>query len=138
MTFPRHIPHRGYAVIGLIAAVTMLLGGCSGSATTTPTFGTFDFTPSATLPISDDGALMLTDITTGSDLPVGSIMVVTNVGTNPHRIVGTVDGAQMFDTGVMQSGNSTTVVISATGTVELRDVPTSRDLKITVIEATPN
>jgi hypothetical protein len=120
------------AVAGLVAAAMLPLAACSGDAARTPTVASVDFTPKAELHVPDSGDLTFIFGSPQSDLPSGSVLVVVNDGQDDHRIVGTVDTTQVFDTGLMHPGDSTTVVITKDGDLTVRDVPTGRDGHLTV------
>ena len=50
-------------------------------------------------------------------MPDRSTVVVKNLATGIHRVTGTVKDDQVFDTGQMARGNTTTVVLSTPGVV---------------------
>ena len=114
------------------------MAACSGHAAQTPTVTSVDFTPDAELRVTDSGPLSFqlnateTSIPGGTFTKAGSVLLVTNDGRDDHRIVGTLDDEQVFDTGTMQPGNTTTIVIGSDGELVVRDLPTGRDAHLTV------
>jgi hypothetical protein len=98
----------------------------------TPTVASVDFTPKATLEVTDSGPLTVDIVGGGSDLGSGSVLLVTNSGTSDHRLVGTIDTTQVFDTGTLEHGNETTVVIVPAGELKIADLTTDRDVTVQV------
>jgi hypothetical protein len=112
----------------------LLFSGC-GDRDPEPTVASVDFTPRAVVTV-DESALRIegTDAATapidGDDpvLTAGTVVEIRNVGTDAHRIVaGTV-----IDTGVMEPGDATTVVLANEGDLEVRDLDSGRTLTLTV------
>jgi hypothetical protein len=93
-----------------------------------------DFAPKATIEVTDTGALTVDvkDETAGGTLESGSVLLVTNTGQSDHRLVGTTDSTQVFDTGTLEPGNETTVVVVTDGDMKIADLSTDREVTITV------
>jgi plastocyanin len=86
-----------------------------------------DFTSKATIVIDDAG--IRPDITT---VRVGDAVTVTNRGTKDHGLT-----SKTVDTGTLQPGESTTVFLTATGTIDLRDrADSSHEARIEVAPTT--
>jgi hypothetical protein len=86
-----------------------------------PKLPTVDFTPAAVIEAGPSG-LGCTSTSARDDrlctVRTGSVVEVANAGPGERRI----RGGEVFDTGVMQPGGTTTVVLTEVGTIEVRDV----------------
>jgi len=125
------LPAVGATVLAL--AMLLALTACSGDAPRTPTVASVNFDPTVELRVTDAEDLTLTFPTTSTDVSVGSVLLITNDGRDDHRITGTVGTTPVFDTGTMQPGNTTTIVISKDGDLVIRDMPTGRDVHLAVV-----
>jgi plastocyanin len=97
----------------LVCAVLALVTGCaSGPDVPGPNDGSsIDFTIKATITVNEDGI----------DPPVTSIhtgdaITVKNTGSKDHNVT-----SDSIETGTLHPGESTTVFVTAEGTIELRD-----------------
>ena len=125
---------RRVVAIGALALLVLvpLAAGCGGDSEQTPTVASDDFAPKATIEVTDSGPLTI-DIADGSsELGSGSVVLVTNTGRSDHRLVGTVDDTQLFDTGTLQPGNDTTLVVVADGDLHIADTATDRAVTVRV------
>ena len=115
----------------LAAAGLVLAAGCAGSAAKSPTVASVPFDPAAELHIGDTGPLtiMVHEVSSGAAaVPAGSVLLVVNDGQVDHRIrAGTT-----FDTGTLQPGNETTVVLADEGELTVVDTTTGRQVQLTV------
>ena len=121
---------RWLAVV-LSAAGLVLVAGCAGSAAKSPTVASVPFDPTAELHIGDTGQLtfMLHEVSSGAAaVPAGSVLLVVNDGQVDHRI----RAGSTFDTGTLQPGNETTIVLSDEGELTLVDTTTGREAQLTV------
>jgi hypothetical protein len=82
-------------------------------------------TPKATLRGHRLGPLTVDIAGVGTDLGSGSVLLVTNTGTSEHRLVGTIDTTQVFDTGTMEPGDETRLVVPD-GDLKIADLTTDR------------
>jgi hypothetical protein len=126
---------RRLLALGALAllVLTPVVAGC-GDREPTPTVASVDFAPKATIEVTDTGALTVDveDQTAGGTLESGSVLLVTNTGKSDHRLVGTTDSTQVFDTGTLEPGNETTVVVVTDGDMKIADLSTDREVTITV------
>ena len=129
---------RRVLAVGALIVLILAGAGCSGSSAPTPTVPSVDFSPSASIEISDTDPLVVAFEGGASNLETGSVLLVTNTGDADHRLVGTVDSAQVFDTGTLQPGDDTTVVAGADGELHIADITTDREVTITVNPRTPS
>lgn len=98
----------------LLAAVAVaLLAGCSGGTQKPgPADGaTLEFTPKASI-VMDDATVSPDHV----QARVGDTLTVTNHGTVDRGLT-----SRTIETGTLHPGESTTVFLTATGTVELHD-----------------
>jgi len=103
--------------------------GCAGSSAKTPTVASVNFEPKVELHVGDSGPLELSGIDEARPgLPVGTVVVISNDGSNDHRIQGTTGATILFDTGTLRPGDRTTVVTSSLGPLAVHDLPTGRVL----------
>ncbi|MGZ4683994.1 MAG: hypothetical protein ACXWCM_03800 [Acidimicrobiales bacterium] len=109
-----------------------LATGCRGDSAPTPTVASTDFTPKATIEVSDSSPLTVDIASGGTDLGSGSVLLVTNTGHSDHRLVGTIDTTQVFDTGTLEPGNQTTVVLVPDGQLHIADLTTDREVTVQV------
>lgn len=124
---------RGWGlVIGVVLAVASLTS-CAGDRDAEPTVASVDFTPRLVLVVSPDGLEVEEGDRPGASLdppsvPAGSVVEVRNDAPDERRVV----SGSTIDTGVMQPGDTTTVVLAAEGDVELRDTATGATTTIAV------
>lgn len=113
-------------VVLLLAASAGATACSSGPERPGPDGGTdFEFTAEATIVIDDDA--IEPALTTAR---VGDTLTVVNRGTRAHGLTST-----SIDTGTLQPGESTTVFLTETGTVELHDrADTTHTARIEVLE----
>jgi hypothetical protein len=125
---------RRVVAIGALALLVLvpLATGCGGDSEQTPTVASVDFTPKATIEVTDSGPLTIDMADGSSELQSGSVVLVTNTGRSDHRLVGTVDETQLFDTGSLQPGNDTTLVVVADGDLHIADTATDREVTVRV------
>ena len=116
------------AVCGLVLML-MLSAGCAGSAAKTPTVASVNSEPRTELHVGDSGQLqfLMHEVTATASVPAGSVLLIANDGQDDHRI----QAGSTFDTGTLHPGDETTVVLTA-GDLTLRDVPTGREVQLTV------
>jgi hypothetical protein len=115
--------------LGACGLALMISTGCAGSAPRTPTVASVNLEPTAELHVGDTGQLtfMLHEVTAAASVPAGSVLLIANDGQADHRI----QAGSTFDTGTLHPGDETTVVLTA-GDLTLRDVPTGREVRLTV------
>jgi hypothetical protein len=119
-----------------LGALTLLVlvpvaSGC-GSTAPTPTVASTNFTPKATLEVADSGPLTVDIAAGGTELGSGSVLLVTNKGSSEHRLVGTIDTTEVFDTGTMEPGDETTLVVVPDGDLKIADLNSDREVTVTV------
>jgi plastocyanin len=98
----------------LLAALTALVvtGCASGPSTPGPNDGaSLDFTAKATIVIDDSG--IRPELTQAR---VGDAITVTNRGTKDHGLT-----SETVDTGTLRPGESTTIFLTAAGTIDVQD-----------------
>jgi len=114
----RRIAH-GAAMLVLCAGASVAASACGGSASTEPTLTSVNFSPKVLIEIRpgglhfakgprEDRDLLLEPPTFGS----GTVSEITNATTTVQRLQG--DGGKVFDTGLLQPGDRTTVVFTNT------------------------
>ena len=112
----------------LVALALLLAIGCAnGPSKPGPADGaSLDFNTKATITIDDDG--IRPELTQAH---VGDAITVTNRGTTDHGLT-----SDTIDTGTLRPGESTTVFLTAAGTVALNDrADTSHKARIEVSAA---
>ena len=121
---------RRVALTALVSLTALLVIGCaSGPSKPGPNDGTsLDFTPKATIVVDDSG--IHPELTQAH---VGDTVTVTNRGTKDHGLT-----SDTVDTGTMHPGESTTVFLTETGTVELHDRGDSSHRARIEVSATPS
>jgi len=99
------------AVLAFAALVT--IAGCaSGPDVPGPSDGSsLDFTVKATITVDDDG---IDPAVTSAH--TGDAITVRNTGSKDHNVT-----SDSIETGTLHPGESTTVFVTADGTIELRD-----------------
>jgi hypothetical protein len=114
---------------GLLLATTALVAGCTGDHGAEPTIASVDFTPRSVVVVRDDGTLALGQ--GDQTMEVGSVLVIRNDSDQPRR----VRAGTTIDTGLLRPGDSTVVVLSSTGELDLRegDDP-ARSMRLTVVD----
>jgi hypothetical protein len=124
---------RSAITVATFVALATAPAAC-GEPAEGPTLPTVDFTPAAIIEAGPTGlgcALFSVTDDRGCTVPVNSVIEVTNVGPDDRRI----RGGDAFDTGVMQPGETTTVVLTEVGTIDVHDVNEPEhtlDLEVTV------
>jgi hypothetical protein len=121
-------------VLALLVLVPVAVA--CGDTEQTPTVATPDFTPKATIEIADTGPLTIEVVGGGQAIASGSVVQITNGGQSQHRLVGTIDATQVFDTATMEPGDETTVVIVPDGELRIADLSSDREVTVTVTPAT--
>ena len=129
-----------------IVVATMGLAACSSTAKS-PTVAHTTFIPKAEIVIgcppgercpatvaSKAGLVVLRPKSTTEidSVASGSTVLVMNLAAGTHRVTGTIKGDQIFDTGQMKPGNTTTVVLSTPGGMAITDVTTGEHVTLTV------
>lgn len=133
---------RAAVSVFLLIGLTSVLAAC-GDHEPEPALPTYDFTPVATIAVDDGGIDCTVDTgSTGCELASGSVVTVVNEDDVDHHLIGTsTDGANIFDTGVMQPDDEMTLVLDPVGTVTVTDElwrdGDSPTLDITVVDAPP-
>jgi hypothetical protein len=114
---------------GLLLAAAALVAGCTGDHGAEPTIASVDFTPRSVVVIRDDGTLALGKGEQTTE--VGAVLVIRNDSDQPRR----VRAGTTIDTGLLRPGDSTVVVLSSAGELELRerDDP-ARSMRLTVVD----
>ncbi len=105
----------------VVVAAALALGGCGGDDDAEPGIPTVDFTPTASIDVTADGlgcGLETVVVTERCEVPAGSVVEVRNRTDADAR----VRGGDLFDTGRMEPGDTTTVVLAAPGDVEVETV----------------
>ncbi|MEY2423792.1 MAG: hypothetical protein QOI95_3859 [Acidimicrobiaceae bacterium] len=97
----------------LIALIALVVTGCASSPSKPgPDDGaSLDFTSKLTIVVDDTG--ITPPVTKGR---VGDAITVTNRGTRDHGLT-----SDTIETGTLRAGESTTVFLTETGTVEVHD-----------------
>jgi hypothetical protein len=121
----------GLGVVGLGAVIA----SCAGDRQAEPTIESIDFTPRLLVSVDDTGFTVAKGDTDNplitadpASAPVGTLIEIRNAGSVDHRVT----NEAATDTGVMQPGDNTTVVLATEGDLELRDDASGATLKITV------
>ena len=117
------------AVIGLVVVV---LSGCVDPQPSTPAAAdleAIDLSPDHTVAVDDRGF-------DPAELEVraGDVIRLVNEGTDEHTF--TADG-QRFDTGIMEPGDHTTVVLTEPGEVAYRDLEEPDHTGVVTVRARP-
>jgi hypothetical protein len=115
---PVAAPRARALLVGLAGLVTVAgAAGCASDQATEPTVASVDFTPRLVLEVRDDGLRWIpgprADDSVSVDPPrarQGAVVEVVNRTTSVHRVTG--DDGQAFDTGTLDPGESTTIVLS--------------------------
>jgi hypothetical protein len=145
------MPRSVAFVVATLALAAGGLGvtGCS-SAATSPTVPRKNFTPKAEIIIgcppgercapavaSKAGLTIVApnSINQVDAVPDHATVVVKNLASGIHRVTGTIKDDQLFDTGQMASGNTTTVVLQTPGRVTITDTTTGEHVTLTVRSA---
>lgn len=121
---------RALATGAVALLVLVPLAMACGDTDPTPTVASVDFTPEANLEVTDSGSLAVEVDGGGTDIASGSVLLVTNAGTSEHRLVGTIDDTQVFDTGTMEPGDETTIVLVPDGELKIADLNSDREVTV--------
>ena len=121
----------GLGVLGL----GLVVASCAGDHQAEPTIESVNFTPRLIVSVDDNGFHVAKGETDNPSIsadpasaPEGTVIEIRNAGSVDHRV--TNDAA--IDTGVMQPGDSTTVVLTTAGDLELHDATSGATLTIDV------
>jgi hypothetical protein len=122
----------------LVAVVLGLAVGavaCSGDHRAEPTLGSVNFTPRLVVSVDDSGFEVARGETDNASItadpasaPAGTVIEIRNAGSTDRRVTNNAT----IDTGVMQPGDSTTVVLTTEGDLELHDAESNAELTIAV------
>jgi plastocyanin len=105
---------RGLLVALLGAAV--VLGGCVDPEPSSPTaadLAEIDLSPDHTITVDDDGFDPAT-----LEVEAGEVVLLVNDGSEPHSFT----AEERFDTGRLEPGDETTLVLTEPGEVPYRDL----------------
>lgn len=119
-------------ILGLCTAGLLLTGGCVEPDPSSPTpedLAAVDLSPDHTITVDEDGfhpdAL---------EIEAGEVVLLVNEGTGVHSF--TAD--ERFDSGRMQPGDDTTLLLTEPGTIPYRDLEDPEHQgTLTVVEARP-
>lgn len=117
-------------ILGACAAALLLTGGCVEPDPSSPTpedLAAVDLSPDHTITVDEDGfhpdAL---------EIQAGEVVLLVNEGTGVHSF--TAD--ERFDSGRMQPGEDTTLLLTEPGTIPYRDLEDpEHEGTLTVVEA---
>jgi hypothetical protein len=128
---------RRAAATAVAALALTFLGAACGHAKATPGVPHRDFTPKAELLVSGSdlhvsGSGQDASEAAVSHVPQGSVLLIKNDDTHNRQVVGSIKDAQLFDTGTMHPGQSTTVVLDAPGKVTMTEPATGQHTTLTV------
>lgn len=119
------------AVVGL----ALVTPACAGDHPAEPTIGSIDFTPRLVLEVHDQGFEVSRGDTDDPAVtadppsaPEGTVIEIRNAGSTDHRVS---DGSTV-DTGILQPGDTTTVVLTTQGDLDLRDTGTDASVTVAV------
>ena len=108
---------------------------CAGDHPAEPTLGSVNFTPRLIVTVDEAGFGVERGETTNAAItadppsaPEGTVVEIRNGGSRDHRI--TTDAA--IDTGIMQPGDTTTVVLTTEGELVLHDAASDQSLTVAV------
>jgi hypothetical protein len=126
---------RSRWLLPIAVALLPLFASCGGDHEAQPTIESVDFSPRLLVSVGDAGFVVTTGDTDNASItadppsaPEGTVIEIRNTGATDRRV--TDDST--IDTGVMQPGDSTTVVLTTEGDLELRDAADGATVKITV------
>ena len=112
------------------AAAVLLVGGCVDPKPSSPTpedLAAIDFTPDHTITVDEDGF-----DPAALEVRAGDVVLLVNAGTGLHSF--TAD--ERFDTGRLEPGDETTMVLSEPGEIPYRDLEApDHEATITVVDA---
>lgn len=124
----------------LVVGLSTVVAACAGDHPAEPTISTVPFTPRLVVTVDDSGFAVARGQTDDPSIsadpptaPTGTVIEVRNGGSGDHRV--TNGGA--IDTGVLQPGDTTTVVLRDVGDLELRDDTTDATVTIAVTAREP-
>jgi len=114
-------------MMAMVAVATIALVGCAGDEPLQPTLTSVNFTPKLVIEITGHqltftkGPLADDRVSTDNPtVPAGTVIEVVNRGPASHRLQGDI----VFDTGIMRSGERTTIVLT-------NDTATVKQISIT-------
>lgn len=130
---------RSRWLISCFVVLAPFVMSCAGDHPAEPTIGSVNFTPRLIVTVDDGGF----DVARGDAAnpavtddppaaPEGTVIEIRNDGTRDHRVT----AGTAIDTGIMQPGDSTTVVLTAEGDLELHDAESGATLTISVTPRT--
>ena len=118
-------------VLGLVP----LVASCSGDHAAEPTIGSVNFTAKLMVSVDDNGFAVAKGETDNpaitaepASAPEGTVIEIRNTGSVDRRVT----NEAAIDTGVMQPGDGTTVVLTTQGDLELHDAASGATLTINV------
>jgi hypothetical protein len=116
----------------------LTITACAGDQDAEPTIPSVDFSPRLVLVATADGLQVEAgerseDVSVDPpEVPVGSVVEVRNADTENHRIT----AGTTIDTGVLEPGDTTTLVMTTEGDLDVREVVSGDALMITVTART--
>lgn len=121
---------RALPAAGLAIWLPLALAGCGDPKPSSPTpadIAAIDMSPDHTIVVDDDGFEP-----DSIEVEAGDVVLLVNRGTGLHSF--TAD--ERFDTGRMQPGDETTLVLTEPGEIPYRDLENpDREGTITIVEA---
>lgn len=111
-------------VLVVVVALAPVVAACAGDQGTEPMLTSTDFTPRLVISVDDQGFSVRRGDTENPAIsadpptaPAGTVIEISNEGERENRVSN--DGT--VDTGVLQPGDSTVVVLTTDGDLELHD-----------------
>ncbi len=98
------------------AAVLLLLAACGDASPSSPTaadIDAIDVTPAHTITVDDDGF-----VPTSLEVEAGQVVLLVNAGDEPHSFT----AVDRFNTGQLEPGNDTTLVLTEVGAISFYDL----------------
>lgn len=120
---------RPVAILGGVAAVALAVSGCVEPEPSSPTpadLRAIDLSPDHTITVDDDGFHPAE-----LEVEAGEVVLLVNDGAGLHSF--TAD--ERFDTGRMEPGDETTLVLTDPGEIPYRDLEApDHDATLTIVE----
>lgn len=112
------------------AALLLLLAACGDASPSSPTaadIDAIDVTPTHTITVDDEGF-----VPTSLEVEAGQVVLLVNAGDEPHSFT----AADRFDTGWLEPGDDTTLVLTEVGAISFYDLTNpSHEATLTVTAA---
>lgn len=118
---------RRRSAVSVISALLLVLAGCGEPRASAPTpedLRAIDLSPAHTITVDDDGFTPA-----ALEIEPGTVVLLVNDGTGLHSFT----APERFDTGRLEPGEDTTLLLTEPGEITYRDLESDHEGTLTIL-----